>query len=92
MIVNHRVIVEKPGDDEATQLIFRHLREIATEEDVETLRPHEDICETLEIDALDFHNFLRALSADAGITIADSDAGHLNTIDKLAKYLAARRQ
>jgi len=90
MIVNHRAVVAKPGDDESKQVIFKHLRDIASEEDVEALRPHEDICEGLEVDVLDFHNFLRALGTEVGVNIPDQDADQVNTLDKLAKYLAAR--
>jgi acyl carrier protein len=75
---------------ECKHLILKHLKEIAPEEDVAALRPHDDICEMLEIDQVDFHSFLLVLSHDLGIEIPDQDAGHLNTIDKLAKYMIAR--
>jgi acyl carrier protein len=80
------------SQEECKQLILKHLREIAPEEDVATLRPHDDICESLEIDKLEFHDFLRALGRDVGVDIPDQDASHVNTIDRLAKYLVARMQ
>ena len=77
---------------ECKQRIAKHLHEIVPEEDVLALRPHDDICEALEIDKLDFHNFLRALGRDLGFDIPDAEASHVNTIDKLAKYVMARMQ
>jgi acyl carrier protein len=80
------------NQEECKQLIYKHLLEIAPQDDVEALRPHDDICETLEIDTLDFHDFLRALGRDIGFDIPDQEAGHVNSVDKLVKYIMARLQ
>ena len=41
-------------------------------------------------DSLDFYNFIIAIEEAYGITIADSDLGEVNTLEKLAMYLNER--
>jgi acyl carrier protein len=41
-------------------------------------------------DSLDFYNLIVAIEEEYGVTIADSDLGEVNTLEKLAKYLNER--
>ena len=74
---------------ELKQIIVRRLRLLASEADVDALRPHDDICETLEVDALDFHNFLRSVKEEIGIEVPEQHYTDINTLEKLSTYLLA---
>jgi acyl carrier protein len=78
------------SQEELRQIILRHLRAIAPEADVSTLRPHDDIRETLEVDSFDFLNFLIAINTELGISIPEQDYGQVNTVDRLTRYLMAQ--
>lgn len=75
--------------EELKHIIIKHLRLLAPEADIEELRPHDDICEMLEVDALDYHNFLLTLKADLGIEVPEQHYSEINTIEKLTSYLQA---
>lgn len=78
------------GKEELRQRILAQLRGFAPEADLDDLRPHDNIRETLEIDSFDFSNFLSALSKEVGIEIPENDHGKVNTLDHLTAYLLAR--
>ncbi|MFN3982862.1 MAG: acyl carrier protein [Caldilinea sp.] len=76
--------------DELHRLILNQLRGLAPEADLDDLRPHDDIRETLEIDSFDFLNFLIALNKEVGVEIPEKDYGKVNTLENLTTYLLAR--
>ncbi|MFO7632979.1 MAG: phosphopantetheine-binding protein [Caldilinea sp.] len=76
--------------DELHHLILSQLRGLAPEADLDDLRPHDDIRETLEIDSFDFLNFLIALNKEVGVEIPEKDYGKVNTMENLSGYLLAR--
>lgn len=76
--------------DELHRLILNQLRGLAPEADLDDLRPHDDIRETLEIDSFDFLNFLIALNKEVGVEIPEKDYGKVNTLENLTAYLLAR--
>ena len=76
--------------EELHRLILNQLRGLAPEADLDDLRPHDDIRETLEIDWFDFHNFLIALKKEVGVEIPEKDYGKVNTLENLTAYLLAR--
>lgn len=73
--------------EELKQIVRKHLHSLASEADVDALRSHEDIGETLEVDSFDFTAFLAAVSVDTGVVIPEHDHDQVNTIDKLVRYL-----
>lgn len=75
---------------ELRQIIFAQLRGLAPEADLDDLRPHDDIRETLEIDSFDFLNFLIALNKEIGVEVPEQDYGKVNTLETLTSYLLAR--
>jgi acyl carrier protein len=75
--------------DELNQRILSQLRGLAPEADLEDLRPHDDIRETLEIDSFDFLNLLIALNKEIGVEIPEKDYGKVNTLESLTAYLMA---
>jgi acyl carrier protein len=78
--------------EELYRLILNQLRGLAPEADLDDLRPHDDIRETLEIDSFDFLNFLIALNKEVGVEIPEKDYGRVNTLENLTAYLLAHMQ
>lgn len=75
--------------DEARQLFFEELANIAPEWDPAEIDPQEDIREAMDIDSMDVLNLVIALNKRSGIDIPESDYGKLLTIDGAVAYLAA---
>ena len=64
------------------------LATIAPEADLATVGDAEDLREALDLDSMDFLNFMIALSARSGTRIPDSDAPRLRTLGGLVAYFA----
>lgn len=76
--------------EEVYQIILAQLRGLAPEAELADLRPHDDIRETLEIDAFDFLNVLIALNKEVGVEVPESDYGKVSTLEALTSYVLAR--
>lgn len=70
--------------------IFAALRAVAPEIDPRTVDRKAVLVESLDIDSMDFLNFLEALAARVGIDIPEADYPKVRSIDELATYVAAR--
>ena len=77
-------------DTQLKEIIFKLLRRIAPEADFETLDPHEDIRQALDIDSFDFLQFLIGLNEELGVEIPEADYGRLVTLADLVGYLSDR--
>jgi acyl carrier protein len=75
-----------PG--EARQMIMDVLREVAPDADPDALPEDADIRDSLELDSLDFLNFVEALSKQSGRRIDEDDYPHLATLASGAEFLA----
>ena len=75
------------NDAEIRQLIFDVLSEIAPEADPATLDGGEDMREALDLDSMDFLNFVIALHKRSGVEIPESDYSKLFTLDGAVAYL-----
>lgn len=75
--------------EELQLIILAQLRGLAPEADLNDLRPHDDIRETLEIDSFDFLNFLIALNKETGVEVPEKDYGRVSTLESLTTYLLA---
>ena len=76
--------------DEARQLFFEELGNIAPEWDPAEIDPSEDIREAMDIDSMDVLNLVIALHKRTGIDIPEADYTKLITIDGAVAYLTAR--
>jgi acyl carrier protein len=76
--------------EEARQAITETLLEVAPDADVDTLPPGADLRDTLELDSLDFLNFVEALGKRAGRRIDEDDYPQLATLDSGIAFLAGR--
>ena len=72
---------------EAKDLIFEVLRDIAPEADPTTVAGGNDLREALDLDSMDFMNFVVALHERTGLDIPEADYPKLRTIDGAVAYL-----
>jgi len=72
--------------DKAT--ICEILGAIAPEADFSTVSGGEDLREALDLDSMDFLNFVIALHERTGIDIPETDYPKLRTLDGAVSYLA----
>lgn len=63
---------------------------IAPEADLSTVGDTKDLREALDLDSMDFLNFVIRLSERSGIAIPEADAPRLTTLAGLVGYLLAR--
>jgi acyl carrier protein len=72
---------------DAKALICEILSSIAPEADLATLAGEEDLREALDLDSMDFMNFIVALHEQTGIDIPEADYPKLRTLDAAIAYL-----
>ena len=75
--------------DELRALALRVLGGIAPEADLAALDPGADLRETLDLDSMDFLNFMVGLHQGTGIDVPESDYARLSTLDACVAYLSA---
>ena len=66
------------------------LRTVAPELDAASLRGDRPLRAQLDIDSVDYLNFLIALHAATGVDIPEPDYAQIATLDACVAYLAAR--
>lgn len=63
---------------------------IAPEADLGAIRGNVALRDQLDLDSMDFLNFLVAVHERTGVEIPEADYGKLATLDQLVAYLARR--
>jgi len=76
-------------DDDARELIRSVLHEVAPEADLDEVGPGETLQEALDLDSIDFLNFVVGLHERTGIEIPERDYPQLSTLEGCVSYLAA---
>jgi len=71
-------------------LAAQALADIAPEADLASVGDAEDLREALDLDSMDFLNFVIALSQKSGLKIPEADTARLYTLRGLVAYLAGR--
>lgn len=66
------------------------LRAIAPEVESETLAPARPLRQQVDLDSMDWLNFLVSLHEHFGVTIPESDYAGLVSLDNVVDYLHAR--
>lgn len=77
------------NDTELRALVCEILSDIAPETDPASLPGNGDIREELDIDSMDFLNFISAINKRTGVAIPEGDYPKLFTLDGIVGYLAA---
>ncbi len=72
------------------KVLLEELNNIAPEIDMRGIDPAADLREAMDIDSMDFLNFISALHRRLGIDIPEIDYPKLVTIDGAMTYLRAK--
>jgi acyl carrier protein len=75
--------------DEIKNTVLRLLGEIAPEADLSEIKPEVSFREQLDIDSMDFLNFVIALNKEFGIEIPEADYPKLTTLNRCVEHLSA---
>jgi acyl carrier protein len=75
--------------DEAHQLIRTVLRQVAPEADLDQVGPDETLQEALDLDSIDFLNFVVGLHEATGLEIPERDYPLLSTVEGCLTYLTS---
>lgn len=76
--------------DEIAATVLRMLGEIAPEADLTRIKPDVSFRDQLDIDSMDFLNFVIALHEALHVEIPEADYPKLATLNGCVEYLAAR--
>ena len=76
-------------DDDARTLIRAVLAEVAPEADLDSVGPDETMQEALDLDSIDFLNFVTGLHERTGLEIPERDYPELSTVEGCVHYLTA---
>lgn len=76
-------------NDEAHQLIRSVLRQVAPEADLEQVGQDETLQEALDLDSIDFLNFVVGLHEATGLQIPERDYPQLSTVEGCVAYLTS---
>jgi acyl carrier protein len=73
--------------NEIRGVVLRHLGRIAPEADLEHLLPKAPLREQIDIDSMDFLNYVIALHKELSVDIPEKDYPRLATLDGTVEYL-----
>ena len=76
--------------EEAKQIVLSALRKIAPEADPAEIRPDVNFRDQLDIDSMDFLNFVIGLHKATGVEIPEADYPKLFTLNGCVEYLLSR--
>jgi len=76
--------------NDARALILAELGNIAPEADFATLDPQADLREALDIDSLDFLNFIVAVHKKTGVNVPESDYRKMLSLEGAVTYLTEK--
>lgn len=77
------------NEDAIRRAVLDALRSVAPETDPETLRGDEPIQDQLEIDSMDFLNWVIAVNQLTGVEIPERDYRRMATLDGAVEYIAS---
>jgi acyl carrier protein len=77
-------------DAETRDVVLRALSRVAPEVKQVTLAGGEALRDQVDIDSMDFLNFIIALHEMLGVNVPESDYPKLSTLDAIVSYLSGR--
>ena len=77
-------------DRDVRNVVLEELSNIAPEADLKTLDPAADLHEALDIDSMDFLNFITAIHHRLGVNVPELDYPKLMTLNGAVHYLEAK--
>lgn len=75
---------------EVQEKVLEILSGLAPEVDVHSLRADVRLRDQIDVDSMDFLNFLIAIDAEIGVDIPESDYSRLTTLKSIYEYLRER--
>lgn len=72
------------------KMVEEELNNVAPEADLAAVDPAADLREAIDIDSMDFLNFVTALNHRTGIDIPETDYPKLVTLSGMVAYLEAK--
>ncbi|MEX1134636.1 MAG: acyl carrier protein [Acidimicrobiia bacterium] len=75
--------------EQARQTIFEVLGEIAPEVDPATVDDSSDLTEQLDLDSMDYLNWMLGINQATGVEIPQRDVSRFLTIDGAVEYLVS---
>jgi len=75
------------NEQQARDTVLGVLRQIAPEADFAELEPDVELREQLDIDSMDFLNFVIGIHEQTGIDIPEEDYDEMATLNGCARYL-----
>jgi acyl carrier protein len=72
------------------QVVRRALNNVAPEVDLESIDPGKDLRDQIDVDSVDFLNFVIGLHKELGVDIPDADVAKLTTLNGCVSYLLAK--
>ena len=79
------------SDQSIQAVVKEELENIAPDVDIEAVDPSADLREALDIDSMDFLNFVTAVHRRLGVDIPEKDYPKLITLEAAIQYLEAKR-
>ena len=77
-------------ESEIRQVVRRALSNVAPEVDLESIDPAKDLRDQIDIDSVDFLNFVIGLHKELGVDIPDADVAKLATLNGGVAYLLGK--
>ena len=81
----------QPTPDDIRQTVLRLLGEIAPEADLSALKPGVSFRDQLDIDSMDFLNFVIVIHKTFGVEIPEADYPKYGTLNGCVDQLSGRR-
>ncbi|HSE86385.1 MAG TPA: phosphopantetheine-binding protein [Candidatus Binatia bacterium] len=79
-----------PTEKEIRGVVLRALSSVAPEVDLESIDPRRDLRDQIDIDSVDFLNFVIGMHKELEIEIPDADLPKLATLNSCVEYLVSR--
>ena len=80
----------RPTRDDIRQIVLDALTRIAPEASPASIAPNVGLRDQLDIDSMDFLNFVLAVHERLGVDIPEADYPRLYTLDDAVRYLDER--
>ncbi len=77
------------NESEIRERVIKTLSGIVPELDPAVLKPNKSLRDQLDIDSMDFLNFLIALHQEFAVDVPEADAPKLGSVDACVAYVAA---
>ena len=79
-----------PSEREIREVVLRALSNVAPEIDLDAIDPGKNLRDQVDIDSVDFLNFVIGLHKELGVDIPDADVPKLATLNSCIAYLLSK--